>query len=112
LAKILQICQTLAKPFARAAGGFANAWQKSPNFAKHWQTRLKAQAGARVAEHPQGNVPPALSAMNRKKLVRTPEWRFPTRRRIEGAVPCVEIRQQSWGTSGQVRARNFGIQHT
>jgi hypothetical protein len=34
---------------------FANVWQKSSNFAEHWQIDLQAQAVARVAEPPQSN---------------------------------------------------------
>jgi hypothetical protein len=40
---------------------FANVWQKRGNFAKHWQIRLETKAALRVAEAPQGNVPPALA---------------------------------------------------
>jgi hypothetical protein len=50
--------------------------------------------------------------LNRKKLVRTPEWRFPTRRRIEGAVV---LRRNPATKSGNVRpspGKEFCIQHT
>jgi hypothetical protein len=37
LANLKAFCQGLAKVPPRAANGFANVWQNSTVFAKHWQ---------------------------------------------------------------------------
>jgi hypothetical protein len=106
----------LAAPPLRVAplppsGVFANVWQKFLKFAKYWQisgARHSCRAGLATICF-EKMLQPSWCAESQKNLSERRDGVSQRDAGLKAQWFCVELRQQSWGTSGQVRTRNFAF---